>query len=120
MDKILSPFPRQRRLRVSLPTQGHRRKRAMKPFPGPAPGRADERTPRDVGRARVLRVPSPRWLVGGWVLLLGAAGCSDGKRVEPPDFSPEEAAKQAMAAYDKNGDGALDATELEQCPPLKS
>ena len=76
------------------------------------------------GPAGVVRGPRPAaagWLVGGWVFLLASLGCSaGGKRVAPPDFSPEDAAKQAMATYDKNGDGALDAKELEQCPPLKS
>src|SRR5262245_38264147 len=67
------------------------------------------------------RVAAASWLVGGWVLLLTSLGCSaGGKRMAPPDFAPEDAAKQAMATYDKNRDGVLDATELEQCPPLKA
>jgi EF hand len=62
-----------------------------------------------------------RWLL---FLALGAglvAGCSS--RPAPPvmpAYSPADAARQAMAAYDKNKDGFLDATELEACPSLKS
>ena len=64
----------------------------------------------------------PAWL---WRrLLLGTCfavltfGCGGGDR--PPNLSPEDAAKQAMAEYDKNGDGFLDAKELEHCPALKA
>jgi hypothetical protein len=36
-----------------------------------------------------------------------------------PPLAPAEAGKQALAEYDKNGDGLLDAKELESCPALK-
>jgi hypothetical protein len=47
-----------------------------------------------------------------------AAGCSS--HVVEPSFSPAEAAQRAIAQYDKNRDGSLDATEVEACPGLKS
>src|SRR5207302_7614851 len=53
---------------------------------------------------------------GSLVLLIH--GCS--ARVDMPPISPEEAAKQALAEYDKNKDGFLDANELEHCPALKN
>jgi hypothetical protein len=37
-----------------------------------------------------------------------------------PVIVPEEVAKKALAQYDTNKDGFLDATELENCPALKS
>jgi hypothetical protein len=40
--------------------------------------------------------------------------------VPVPQISPEEAGRQALAQYDRNGDGYLDAPELERCPALKS
>jgi hypothetical protein len=58
-----------------------------------------------------------RWLLGAGLLLL-AVGCS-GRRVTPPRIAPESAGQQALAAYDSNHDGALDAKELEQCPALR-
>jgi hypothetical protein len=48
-----------------------------------------------------------------------AAGCADG-RVAVPAVSPDEAGRQALAEYDRNNDGFLDAQELEKCPALKS
>src|SRR5262249_19830833 len=50
--------------------------------------------------------------------LLLLAGCGD-NRVAVPPVSPEEAGKQAIAKYDQNHDGQLDADELERCPALK-
>jgi hypothetical protein len=47
-------------------------------------------------------------------------GCSGGDRLIPPTYSPDAAAKQALAEYDTNHDGSLDAKELERCPALKS
>ncbi len=46
-------------------------------------------------------------------------GCSDLPKA-PPRFQvdPQQAAQAAMKLYDKNGDGALDATELKASPPL--
>src|SRR5262249_11288266 len=58
-------------------------------------------------------------------LLAGVAlwllpGCVGGDRLVAPTYSPEEAAKQALAEYDTNRDGFLDAKELERCPALKN
>jgi hypothetical protein len=57
-------------------------------------------------------------MLGGLVLL--GAGCRNGS-VPPgaPAFSPAGAAAAALAEYDSNKDGALDAKELEQCPGLQ-
>jgi hypothetical protein len=60
-----------------------------------------------------------RWFfLGGLVLL--AAGCSGGRPAGDVGTSPREAANQALAEYDANKDGALDAKELEACPGLRS
>lgn len=67
------------------------------------------------GRSRPARALS---LLAGCALLL-PAGCTE-RRVTPPPVSPEEAAKQALAEYDKNGDGGIDAAEAERCPALRS
>jgi hypothetical protein len=56
-------------------------------------------------------------LVAGMVLGMLTAGCS-GRAPEEPAFSPAEAAHKAMAEYDVNKDGVLDAKELERCPAL--
>jgi hypothetical protein len=53
------------------------------------------------------------------VSLAVLAGCS-GSPVSAPGFSPGGAAGQAVAEFDTNGDGALDATELERCPGLQA
>jgi hypothetical protein len=45
-------------------------------------------------------------------------GCSRGAEVAR--VSPHDAANQALAEYDTNKDGALDAKELEACPALLS
>jgi hypothetical protein len=62
--------------------------------------------------------------LAGVLGLLGVAclaGCSDVPKAPPwPDLSASAAAKAAIARYDTNGDGKLDAKELEQSPPLKS
>lgn len=55
-------------------------------------------------------------LLAGLVLL--AAGCSGGSQ-GPAPISPRDAASQALAEYDANKDGALDAKELEACPALR-
>jgi hypothetical protein len=65
-----------------------------------------------------VRTGAPSVLLAA-CLPLSAAGCFGG-RVAPPRLSPEEAGKQALAAYDANGDGVLDEQELERCPALKS
>jgi hypothetical protein len=61
---------------------------------------------------------SPRlWLSAA--LALAIAGCSGRpSRVEAPDLKPKGVAEQAMARYDKNGDGKLAADELS--PGLKA
>jgi hypothetical protein len=41
-------------------------------------------------------------------------------RIEPPPFDPQAAGARALADYDRNKDGFLDARELERCPGLKS
>jgi hypothetical protein len=46
-------------------------------------------------------------------------GCSSGGGLTPPSISPQGVAEKAIKQYDKNGDGALDAAELEHCPALK-
>jgi hypothetical protein len=51
--------------------------------------------------------------------VLLAAGCSGGAPAGP-QVSPREAARAALAEYDANQDGALDAKELERCPALRS
>src|SRR5438874_8305484 len=61
----------------------------------------------------------PTILAGAFACaLLLVAGCSGGSAV--PAISPDEAAKQALAEYDTNKDGALDEKELGSCPALKS
>jgi hypothetical protein len=54
-------------------------------------------------------------------LALLPAGCADGNRgrVAPPSISPSGAAAAALAEYDANKDGYLDAKELEGCPALQ-
>ena len=54
--------------------------------------------------------------LGGVVLLV--AGCS-GSGSGGPQVSPREVARAAVAEYDANKDGALDATELQRCPALQ-
>lgn len=62
---------------------------------------------------------APRLLLLAGLCLL-VAGCSRGERQEVPTISPGSAAGEALAEYDTNKDGALDAKELERCPALKS
>jgi hypothetical protein len=52
-------------------------------------------------------------------LLIGCSG-SGAPRIEAPPLAPEEAARAALAEYDANQDGVLDAAELERCPALKN
>ena len=60
----------------------------------------------------------PHVALSGIVLLFVA--CSGGPSVpDRIDVSPRSADFQAFADYDANGDGELDATELEKCPALK-
>ena len=43
-------------------------------------------------------------------------GCS--RAVTVANYAPADTARAAITAYDKNGDGVLDATELKECPAL--
>ena len=52
------------------------------------------------------------------LVALLAPGCA--ARVEAPPLGPKAAGARALADYDRNKDGFLDARELEQCPGLKS
>ena len=50
-----------------------------------------------------------------------ALGCGSADRPSPPPaYSPAEAARLALAEFDTNKDGRLDAKELARCPALKS
>ena len=53
-------------------------------------------------------------------LLAGLAGCGGSRGPAPPPVSPASATEQALAEYDANKDGALDAKELEHSPGLKA
>src|SRR5262245_19135171 len=64
------------------------------------------------------RAVASRWLILGALVLL-TAGCSRGGSA-PVQISPRDAANQALAEYDTNKDGCLDAKELEACPGLMS
>src|SRR5438876_481057 len=67
------------------------------------------------------RVPSGVRLLLPLGILFVLVGCSGGpSAVHAPTLSPEEAGRQALAEYDTNKDGFLDAKELERCPALKS
>ncbi|HLJ92310.1 MAG TPA: EF-hand domain-containing protein [Gemmataceae bacterium] len=62
-------------------------------------------------------------LQGASLLLLSlilVPGCGPGDAITMPTYTPEKAAQAAMAEYDVNHDGFLDAKELEKCPALKS
>jgi hypothetical protein len=50
--------------------------------------------------------------------MLLAMGCRGGGSIAMPSLSPSTIAAAAVAQYDANKDGALDAKELEQCPGL--
>jgi hypothetical protein len=53
------------------------------------------------------------------VIAMGMVGCSGApSALLPPDLDPEAAAEQAIALYDKDGDGALSLDELEACPGI--
>jgi hypothetical protein len=77
------------------------------------------RGPRIPGNAqsmRLARAGAPALLLGG---LLSAAGCWGGSTaISAPSLSPQAAAQAAMAEYDVNRDGFLDAHELQRCPAL--
>jgi len=80
--------------------------------------RQNEPSTRGGERGAARRALALRWLFLG-VLALLVAGCSGGKQGSV-QISPREAADQALAEYDANKDGALDAKELEACPGMLS
>ena len=45
-------------------------------------------------------------------------GCAGGEK--GPSYAADQSAQQALAEYDTNHDGFLDAKELERCPALKN
>jgi hypothetical protein len=47
------------------------------------------------------------------------SGCSGSDTLTMPAYVPERMAQEALAEYDTNHDGFLDAKELERCPALK-
>src|SRR4051812_32658753 len=55
----------------------------------------------------------------GLLIYAGVWGCGQ-KPVAITSYDPEAIAQRAMAEYDTNKDGKLDAGELERCPALKS
>jgi hypothetical protein len=52
-------------------------------------------------------------------LAVVAVSCSSQPVAHEPGYSAADAAHRALAQYDKNHDGVLDVSELEQCPALK-
>ena len=88
-------------------------------FQGPSAGQSwAGPSARGGERGAASRLPAPRWVsLGGLVLL--AAGCSGGGDPTAPKVSAPDAANQALAEYDANKDGALDPKELEACPGLQ-
>ncbi|HLJ97150.1 MAG TPA: EF-hand domain-containing protein [Gemmataceae bacterium] len=54
------------------------------------------------------------------LLAVLCSGCAGGEDLRLPTYTPDESAKQALAEYDTNHDGFLDAKELERCPALKN
>jgi hypothetical protein len=67
---------------------------------------------------RFLARAGRTWLLMGLALGL-LSGCGGSDTLTPPSYSPERMAQDAMADYDTNHDGFLDAKELERCPALK-
>ena len=54
------------------------------------------------------------------VLAFAIGGCSGGPpRTAPPSIDADAAGKQAVALYDKDGDGAISGKELDNCPGIK-
>lgn len=54
--------------------------------------------------------------MGTWLVVVAASvGCGSGSKVS---VSPSSAAAKALEQYDANKDGAIDAEELKNCPPL--
>lgn len=60
-------------------------------------------------------------VIVGCVGLLAGWGCSKGPtRVKPPGIDASETGPLALKEYDANGDGVIDATELNKAPALKA
>jgi hypothetical protein len=55
-------------------------------------------------------------LLLGVVLVLAGCAC---REVQPPQLDVKAAARAALAEYDANKDGFLDANELRRCPGLR-
>jgi hypothetical protein len=74
---------------------------------------------RETGRRlNLFRVFGPAF-VGTAIALSLLPGCGRRDGLIPPTYSPDEFAQEALAEYDTNHDGYLDAKELERCPALK-
>ena len=58
-------------------------------------------------------------LVMGLMTLSGGCQCLGPRRIYPPRINPNAAA-DAIAMFDKNGDGKLSGGELDRCPGLKA
>ena len=85
----------------------------------------NDRFPVRVGGRGKLRLrrssPAARLTLIVFSLALGLLnGCSGSDTLTVPTYTPERMAQDAMAEYDTNHDGYLDAKELERCPSLKS
>jgi hypothetical protein len=52
------------------------------------------------------------------VFLFLLSGCSSQTVITIPHLDPEEAGREALAEYDTNKDGFLDADEVKRCPAL--
>jgi hypothetical protein len=56
-----------------------------------------------------------------WLCAMLLSGCSGRPgRVAPPKLDPTAAAEKALADFDTNGDGGINAAELDACPGLKA
>ena len=69
----------------------------------------------------MLFTSHPSWSIVAFSIVVSTlSGCTGKpKAVEVPPIKPEEAAQEAMATYDKNGDGQLADEELASCPALQ-
>ena len=76
-------------------------------------GRHCARAPQNAMRWRGLLLGM---LCGAWVLCVGCSG--DSPSLKMPPLDPAAIAQAAVSRYDANGDGKLDAKELEASPAL--
>ncbi|MDX1945656.1 MAG: hypothetical protein SFU86_09610 [Pirellulaceae bacterium] len=65
-----------------------------------------------------MKLALRRLVVGGLLALW--AGCGGAPQSDLPTYHPSAAASKALAEFDRNNDGLLDAAELDQSPGLKS